>query len=381
MSQERNLEATGFVVSTPEGVSAPAQPEGSLDGPDSEINPFEIANVLLRHWRLVLGVPFAVAFGTAIISLLQPKLFTATASFVSEPEESAPSLPAGLASVASQLGIVMPRGTSTSPQFYGELLRTRSIRDQLLMSAFSDPHPGGTGSVTLLETFEVQGRTEEGRLERARNKLDDALTVRVDNLTGIVTVRMETRFPELSAAVANRLIELVATFNLGTRQTNAMQRRSFVEKRVIEAEEELNAAEEVMKDFLERNRLQGSPELSFQFDRLQRQVTIKQEVLIALSRQYEEARIQEVNDTPAITILDRAVVPEKRSSPKRKLMVMFAVLPATVLGLFAAFAREFFDRARRGNKPEYREFASRMGALLTRNKAGVARPRREVERK
>src|SRR5438132_8548828 len=51
-------------------------------------------------------------------------------------------------------------------------------------------------------------------------------------------------------------------------------------------------------------------------------VDIRQEVSLTLRREYETARIEEVNDTPVITVIDPPVPPHERSSPKRLLLVL-----------------------------------------------------------
>jgi uncharacterized protein involved in exopolysaccharide biosynthesis len=55
-----------------------------------EISLLELANVLLKRWKLVVGLPLLAAVLTAIISLLIPPKYTATATFV--PEEESQSL-------------------------------------------------------------------------------------------------------------------------------------------------------------------------------------------------------------------------------------------------------------------------------------------------
>lgn len=200
-------------------------------------------------------------------------------------------------------------------------------------------------------------------------------------MTGIVSLSTETHYPALSADVANLFIDLLNRFNLETRQSNAQERRRFAEERVADAERELLEAEEELKRFLERNRqFQGSPELSFQYERLQRRVRIKEEVLTTLRRSYEEARIQEVNDTPLITVIDRAVPPEKRSSPKRKLNVVLAFFLGGMLGVFGAFGREFVERARERDEEEFQELASRWAAIRAQLRSLLPGARRARQR-
>ncbi len=245
----------------------------------------------------------------------------------------------------------------------------------MLLAGFADPRSEAPpDSAALLEILEIDGDTESERLENGRKELDKAVSVRVDNETNIVGVAVETRYPVLSAAVANLYIDLVNRFNLETRQSNAQERRRFVEERMSEAEQELRDAEEALQSWLERNRQwTGSPELQFQHDRLERQVTIKQEVFTTLRRSYEEARIQEVNDTRVITVIDRAVPPEEKSSPKRKLNVILAFFLGGVLSVFGAFGREFAERAREADQQEYKEFTSRWAGIKAELKSMVTR--------
>lgn len=329
-----------------------------------EISLLELANVLLKRWKLVAGLPLVVAFVTAIVSLILPPRFTAAAVFVPESDSPGLSLPGGLAGLAAQFGVSVPVGGSNSPRFYADVIESRTLRDQVLMAVVPDPRGASSESARLLDILEVEGDTESERLESGRRLLEANVAVRFNNETRVVKVEVETGYAQLSADIANLYLELLNRFNLETRQSNAQERRRFVEERMQEVERELRGAEDNLKRFLERNRqFRGSPELTFEYERLQRQVTIKQEVFTSLRRSYEEARIQEVNDTPVITVIDQAVPPEKRSSPRRKLMVVVAFLLAGMISVIGAFGREFMERARERDEEEYREFSSRWAAL------------------
>ena len=349
----------------PEASTAPGGYASSSEGDVDEISFLELVNVILKRRKLVVGLPLVVAFLTAIVSLVLPAKYTAGTSFISESESPGLGAPSGLAGIASQFGFAIPGSGASSPAFYADVLRSRTLRDQILLASFADPRGVKPGdSVPLLDILEIESDDERLRLEKGRKYLSGIVKVDVDNETDIVGLSVKTRHAALSADVANLFVELLNSFNLETRQSNAHQRRSFIETRVDEAGRELLAVEEKLKAFLESNRqFQGSPELQFQHDRLQRQVSLKQEVLSTLNREYEEARIEEVNDTPVITVVDRAVAPVQRSSPKRKLNVMIALILGGVLGLFGAFGAEFFERAQKSDKEQADEFSARWSAV------------------
>ena len=90
-----------------------------------------------------------------------------------------------------------------------------------------------------------------------------------------------------------------------------------MKKRLETVKKELRKAEEELKRFRERNRvIQQSPELQMEYGRLQRQVTLKQEVYTTLQTEREMAEIELVKETPVINVLDEAVAPEQRAKPK-----------------------------------------------------------------
>jgi uncharacterized protein involved in exopolysaccharide biosynthesis len=67
--------------------------------------------------------------------------------------------------------------------------------------------------------------------------------------------------------------------------------------------------------------------------RLYRDVKTSEQVFVVLTAQYEQARIDEVRDTPTVDVLDRASTPEKKSRPRRSIMVAVAFLLSLGLGV------------------------------------------------
>jgi uncharacterized protein involved in exopolysaccharide biosynthesis len=93
--------------------------------------------------------------------------------------------------------------------------------------------------------------------------------------------------------------------------------------------------------------------LTFQYERLQRQVQVLQEVYLTLRRELETSRIQEVNDAPLLTVVDSAVPPVRRSSPARTRIVLIAFFAAVCLAVATAYAMEYFARLRERDPDGY----------------------------
>jgi len=320
-----------------------------------EYSLLELGRVWARHRRVTVGLPLLLALVTAIVSLIVRPTFTATTTFVPETSPQGSRLPAGLAGLATQFGISLGSEASKSPKFYAEVVRSRELMERVLLSNYVDnygdarlPQGVAVDSTTLLRILRVKGRDLADSLYRGVKKLNGLVNVNVNTATGIVSVSVDARYPGLAAAVANRFVEYLNAFNAQYRQSQAREQRKFVEQRLADGERELRGAEEELRTFYDRNRSwQQSPHLTFEEGRLRRQVEIRQELYLSLKREYETARIQEVNDTPVITVIDAATAPVKKSKPKRALLVVIALVLGGMMGTFWAAGVEYLETARR----------------------------------
>jgi len=323
--------------------------------PDDDISLLRLANVLLKRWTLVCGLPLGFALAALGVSLALPPSFTATASFVPEANPQS-GIPSTLAGVAGQLGLSLGAQTTQSPRFYAAVLRSRQLMERILLARYPKA-PQAADSATLLQLLKTGGRDAADSLSRGVKTLDRLLTVTADNQTNIVDLGITARSPLLAAEVANRFLDYLNIFNTQTRESQARERRKFIEGQLGGAQVNLLDAESELKTFYERNRSwRQSPELMFEEGRLRRQVDIRQDVYLTLSREFETARIQEVNDTPVITVIDIAVPPRRKSAPQPIVFSLVGFLLGALVAATWAFGADHFDRLDEEDSKEYSEF-------------------------
>lgn len=338
------------------------EPRGGGTDPDrgepDEISLVRMVNVVLRHRRAILGAAAVGAILLAAVTLLAPASYTSRTAFT--PQSDAAGL-SNLAGLAQQFGVSVPTPEgSRSPQFYVELLRTRRLLAATVEAEYrvaDGSDEARTGD--LMTLFEVDEDEPGGRrLELAIEELRDRMTTGVGPETGVVSLSVTTRWPDLSRQIAGRMLDLVNRFNVETRQTQAAAERRFLDERVARAREELQAAEDSLRTFLEQNRsYQNSPGLRFEYERLQRRVTLQQQVYSTLAQSYEQARIEEVRNTPVITVVDPA---EEPARPDRQSLILRGVLGLLLGGMAGvawAFVRQFMRSARVREPDEYAELA------------------------
>lgn len=315
-----------------------------------------ILTLLLRHWKTLVLVPFAAAVLAVGGAIVLGRDHIAYSTIV--PESSSGNSPR-FAGLAAQFGVSLaPGGSGESAAFYAKLIRSRELLGELALTEYHLSAGRGKGeaiSGNLLDLYEVKGDSHEDRMKSVIEHLLRAVSATVDRETSIITVATRARWPELAVQMNDRILTLVNEYNLERRQTTAAAEREFIEKRREQAQRELLEAEAELEEFLAQNRTFNSPQLRFENTRLQRRVDLRQQVFNSLAQAYEQARIDEVRNTPVITVLER---PEGSTKPTPRLFLILFV--STALGCIAAVTivavREYMAWHRVAAPDEHREF-------------------------
>lgn len=283
---------------------------------------------LARRWRLVTTLTVGCVLLAQGIAFVLPKGYTSSASFT--PEDTKPNqLPGALAGVAGQLGLLQGGGNQ-SPEFYVRLLNSRDVRERILL----EPIEGQT----LVQRYGTGGRPDS--LDKANRKLGKDYSVSVDRTANIVRLDVELGSPSVARAVCESFLAEVSRFNSSLRRTLAGERRRFAERQLSDASVELADAENALRDFLSRNRGGASPTLQFERARLDRRLTLAQDLYLNLSHQVQTSRLDEVNDTPLISVVETPNLPTRKSRPNRILIGIMAL----ALGLAGSIGYILFDR-------------------------------------
>jgi capsule polysaccharide export protein KpsE/RkpR len=81
--------------------------------------------------------------------------------------------------------------------------------------------------------------------------------------------------------------------------------------------------------------------------RMEREFKIQEALFEFLVQKYELAKINEIKNTPTITIIDRAIAPQIKSKPMRKLIVLLATSIVFFLGVISCIIWETVKRNQR----------------------------------
>lgn len=337
-------------------------------GPDSERQVLLILNAALRHGRVAVLAPLVAVVLALLIASVLRRNFVATSQFMPQTQETRSSA----AGLAAQFGISLAVNgpNPESPDFYAQLMQSRELLEDVARTHYQVPVAAGSADSlrgTLLDLIPVQGEDSTVRVRRGLKWLRKHISVGVTLKTGVVDLRVTGPWPTLVERVNRRLLELVNRYNLTRRQTRASAERAFVEERLNDARDSLAVVESRYLQFLERNRqYQQSPELAFQAARFERQVGLRQQLYATLSQAYEQARIEEVRNTPVITVVDPPEGSGVRASGNYALAVFLGFLIGLAVSLAWVFGQEYIAAQRSRHPADYEEFVLLRSALLTR---------------
>jgi uncharacterized protein involved in exopolysaccharide biosynthesis len=153
----------------------------------------------------------------------------------------------------------------------------------------------------------------------------------------------------VAAAVANLFVAALNQFNSSSRASQAKARREYLEVALRRQVDSLREAEDRLQKFLERNRsYRDSPALEFQQARLRRQVDLNQQIVSTVERDLEAARLDEINETPILSVIDSAVPPLRPVSRKRRLSAVLGLALGALSVVYLAVMGQAQGHPRRG---------------------------------
>ncbi len=279
---------------------------------EDEINLIDYFRVIFKYRRMILLICGIAVITTAIVSLVLPKIYSATASVVPPIEmlqresKLAGTLGGGAGALGGGAGSLLSKviGVTSISDMYAGVLESRVVAD------------------AIIDRFDLMKAYKEKKYKsNVRKKLKKNTTIDVSD-EGIVNITVEDRDPNRAAAIANAYADELDRQNKRLYAGQATSKRIFLANRLKEIEEKLAKIEDI----------------------LSREAKIQEMLFELLTREYEITKIEEAKSMPTVQVLDRAVVPEIKSKPKRTLMVMLSAIVALFVSIFAAFGREYFTK-------------------------------------
>ena len=344
-------------------MNKPTPPQSEFQQPyyfeEDTITLTDIILTLARQLKVIIITPTILCTLTIINVLFIAKpVYTSTSKIMSSSSGGGGSQAAGL---AAQFGINIPNSQSDQKWVYPEIIQSRTLAKAMLKRKFGTNEFGPQKSLLQILTY---GNGEpEFNLDTLEimgvNIFLEMIEVSENKKTGILTLDIMASEPSLAAEINRGMIEELDTHQRKYNKTKTIDTKHFIEERIIDAEKELMAAEEDLKIFMDRNRrIENSPALQLEKQRLGREVTVLTGVFTTLKQQLETTKIEEVKESDYVIVMDPPEVPLQRTKPNRKLAVLIAGIFGLGLGMFLAVFWEYVTNSKKEEKDKFSEAKS-----------------------
>jgi len=264
---------------------------------EDEINLLDLIKVILKNLRLIGIIIGVVVVATAIISLIMTPVYESKAVIM--PTTQTKDIGVG-SMLAQQFGISGPSSPMATEVV--SLLKSNTLRERIIKR------------YNLLKLF-FEDDYEELKKEKNENEL---LWMGLRRFDGITKVNFKQK---------DNTIEIVVGYK------DPKIARDLVNYTLAELTDymsiEAKRVAETNKKYLE-SQLENTAD-----------PFIKTKLYTLIAQQLETAMMAEVKENFAFKVLDAPMIPDKRSKPKRKLMVLIAFVVSLFIGIFAAFLREY----------------------------------------
>ena len=283
---------------------------------EDEIDLLELIRALLHGWKMIAGIT-TLCTGLAVSrALFAPEVFKAETLLapVQEEKTGASSSLSQFGGLAAMAGISIPSdsnveqvlATLQSRKFLRVFIKEKNLLPILFKEIWDADR----------KAWILDSKGDEPTEQKAVESFKGLLSVDVDKESGLITLSVSWKNPDVVAEWTNDLVK----------QLNEQLRVEAIadsKKRVGYLEQEL--AKTTLQDM--------------------RAVLYK-----LLESEKQKAMLANVNEDFALEVIDPAVVPANPQSPKRKLIVALGMLSGVFLGIFAVFFFQFLKKLKSSYK-------------------------------
>ena len=322
------------------------QPADQADQQTSD--EISLTDLILILWRgkFIIVACTVIATTTGILyALLAPEIFSTSSCFITK---SGSKSSGNLTQLAALAGVSMGNGGNVDPSDYLDKI----IEDKgFLATLFERKWFFKGDSLPLEQILEIEPDTKKPNWEYAffMQKIESVrkgkvLSLKKDTKTGLLTLFSNAPDPQLAYDLNIFTLDYLSSYIRNSIKSQAKEKRLFIEDRIRETKDVLEKTENALANFRGSNLMTRSPQALLEEARLTRDITMNQEVYIQFQKQYELARIEELDDQPLIQVVRGAEVPVYRSRPKRKVIVILSFLGGVLVGIVSALLYNFVSK-------------------------------------
>jgi len=407
--QSTDLHNPESTATNPQSASASFSDPRSED----EINLLDLLLVLAKRWRMIVGFTFAAGVIAALVTLMMPNVYTARTMILPSQDDKG-MMSAMMAQLGGLAGLAGGLGGPTTSDLYVTMLKSETVKDPIidrfkLMDVYEVKYRadayGALDSRAAISLGKKDGVITIAVDDRDPKRAADIANAYVDELgklaarlsmggAGKNRVFFEERLAAAQADLARAEEALKAFQSRNKAVAVTEQAKATIEgvaqlrAQLAAKEVELAALRQSMTDESREvknqkaliDNLRGQiarlesgsgggavpglgavPQLGQEYVRLMREFKIQETLVELLTKQYEMTKLNEAKDVSPFQVLQKAKVPERKSKPKRLMIVTLAGLGAFSLVILSAFVIESFRSLSNEDSSRWRQIKVSLG--------------------
>ena len=296
-----------------------------------EIDLIKLLKTVWDGRRQILLISFVFVLIGVTVALISPVVYTSSTTFINSQTES--SSASGLSGVASLVGINLGRvssGSEIPPTMYPQIGESVDFKRTLLNSFIDEKEQVILGDF-LAERYGVNQPLMDSNNKLFVSKYEDELfnliqeeviSISVNQKDGFVTISANMPKSEYAANTCINAREILQETVISSRIKSAKQKLEYSEKQLTSKRIEFEEVQNKLAYFNDSNLNIVTSSIINEREKLEAEFQIINAVMVELSKQVEQRKLQVSEDTPVFSIVKEASMPVSRSWPKRKQIVL-----------------------------------------------------------
>tara|TARA_B100001248_G_scaffold66684_1_gene46842 strand:+ start:293 stop:1285 length:993 start_codon:yes stop_codon:yes gene_type:complete len=323
-----------------------------MDNTHDEIDLIELLKTVWNGRKQIIIISFVFVLVGISTALLLPVIYSSSTTFINSQTES--SSASGLSGVASLVGINlsgMSSGSEIPPTMYPQIGESVEFKRTLVDSYIDEKEQIKLGDFLANYNSIEKSVTENSNklfISEFENELfdvmNDVISISVDQKAGFVTISANMPNSEYAANTCINAREILQKIIIDSRIKSAKQKLEYSEKQLASKRIEFEEIQNKLAYFNDSNINLVTSSVINERDKLEAEFQIINAVMIELSKQVEQRKLQVSEDTPVFSIVKEASMPVKRSSPKRTLVVLIFGFVGIIVSVFYILIKDPFKQ-------------------------------------
>ena len=314
-----------------------------MDNNSDEIDLIELLKTAWNGRKQIIVISFVFVLAGVTSALLSHTIYTSSTTFINSQTES--SSASGLSGVASLVGMNLggiSSGSEIPSTMYPQIGESVEFKRDLLDSYIDEKEQ------IKLEDFLADYNKIEKNVTENNKKLfvseyeyelfdviNDIVSISVNQKDGFITISANMPNSEYAANTCVNARDILQEIVINSRIQSAKQKLEYSEKQLASKRIEFEEIQNKLAYFNDSNLNLVTSSVINEREKIEAEFQILNAVMIELSKQVEQRKLQVSEDTPVFSILKEASMPVRRSSPKRTQMVLiFGFIGLTVSTLY-----------------------------------------------